>query len=59
MSYLSEHRWCTCGQRATLVDHIHPVSQGGAFWDAANHQPMCASCHASKTTREINGRRTA
>jgi 5-methylcytosine-specific restriction protein A len=55
--YLRRHPTCACGAQATLVDHIHPVSLGGAFWDPSNHAPMCRRCHASKTMREVNGRR--
>lgn len=37
---------------AEHVDHIIPVNQGGDFWDAMNHQSLCASCHSAKTMRE-------
>ena len=40
---------------ATVVDHIKPVNQGGAFWDADNHQPMCEPCHNRKT--QVDGSR--
>jgi 5-methylcytosine-specific restriction enzyme A len=55
--YLRRRPTCACGAPATVVDHIVPVSLGGAFWDPANHQPMCVSCHAAKTMTEINQRR--
>ncbi|MBM3940447.1 MAG: HNH endonuclease [SAR202 cluster bacterium] len=36
-----------CGERATEVDHVVPLSQGGT--DApANLQALCRPCHASK-----------
>ncbi|WP_368027959.1 HNH endonuclease [Hymenobacter sp. UV11] len=37
---------------ATVCDHITPVRLGGAFWDAANHQSLCKSCHARKSQSE-------
>jgi 5-methylcytosine-specific restriction enzyme A len=55
--YLRRHPTCACGAHATLVDHIKPVSMGGAFWDLVNHAPMCRPCHAAKTMREINQRK--
>ena len=39
---------------AQMVDHIEPVRLGGAFWDVDNLQPLCNSCHASKSARERN-----
>jgi 5-methylcytosine-specific restriction enzyme A len=56
-SYLKRHPHCACGARAVVVDHITPVALGGPFWDPGNHRQMCGSCHASKTTTEINQRR--
>jgi 5-methylcytosine-specific restriction protein A len=57
MAYLKQHPHCRCGARATVVDHIVPVALGGSFWDEANHQPLCARCHARKTMAELNERR--
>lgn len=37
---------------ATHVDHIKPRSAGGADYDLANLQPICARCHAQKTAKE-------
>lgn len=37
---------------AQMVDHIKPVRLGGEFWDRDNLQPLCNSCHASKSARE-------
>lgn len=39
------------------VDHIEPVTgpDDPLFWDTSNHQPICWSCHSSKTGKE--GRR--
>ena len=42
---------------ATVVDHI--VAHKGdhaRFWDPANHQPLCASCHGRKSATEPGGR---
>lgn len=48
---------CPCGAIATDVDHIQPLSQGGATWSRANLQGLCASCHGKKrqweTQREV------
>lgn len=39
---------------AEMVDHIEPVRLGGNFWDMSNLQPLCNSCHASKSAKERN-----
>lgn len=36
------------------VDHIIPLAKGGDN-DLSNLQPLCASCHSSKTVREDGG----
>lgn len=48
-------RSCTAEGRltpATVVDHITPVRLGGAFYDAANHQSLCNTCHQRKSRSE-------
>ena len=54
--YLQRYPLCVnydeCHNVATVVDHIKPVSKGGAFYDPENHQAMCTPCHDSKTARE-------
>lgn len=63
--FLAAHPACVtmgCGQRATVVDH------GGGhqrpdwrprFWDRSTWQPMCSTCHAAKSARELGAwRRT-
>ncbi len=47
----AEHSRCVQAGRvgqATVTDHIVPVAAGGAFWDRANHQSLCATCHGAK-----------
>ena len=39
---------------AQMVDHIEPVRLGGEFWAMDNLQPLCNSCHASKSASERN-----
>lgn len=38
----------TCTVTATAVDHIQPLSQGGAWWDPANLQAACVNCNNRK-----------
>ncbi len=35
--------------RATVSDHIHEISQGGARLDLKNVQSVCKTCHNRKT----------
>lgn len=37
---------------ATIADHIRPIAQGGALYDLANLQPVCASCHQDKSNAD-------
>ena len=37
------------------VDHIKPVSQGGAEFDPANLQTLCRRCHIAKSAAERPG----
>lgn len=48
---------CGCGQVATDVDHIQPVTgpDDPLFWDASNHQALTHACHARKTALEDGG----
>ena len=42
---------------ATLVDHIEPHrGDMTVFWDRANWQPLCTTCHSSVKQREEEGR---
>ena len=52
--FLRENPCCVlCGQPATDVDHIVPLSRGGTH-DAENLQALCHSHHSQKTTRIDN-----
>ena len=49
--YLSTHPLCSCGARATEVDHIDSLRSGGTHADS-NLRAMCKPCHSSRTARE-------
>jgi 5-methylcytosine-specific restriction endonuclease McrA len=34
-----------CRGTATTVDHIEPISRGGAMWDVANLRAACTVCN--------------
>lgn len=47
--YLKRNPRCVeCGERATDVDHIKPLSKGGTH-DDDNLQALCHACHSYKT----------
>jgi len=54
----NQHCRCGCGQKATDVDHIQPVTgpDDPLFWDPTNHQPLAHACHSRKTRIEQNAR---
>ena len=61
-AFLASHPWCAeCARRnkhtpATAVDHIIPHrGDTKLFWDEKNWQPLCASCHSTKTAKEDGG----
>jgi len=39
---------CECGKLAQEVDHIVPLSRGGAPYALENLQPLCSECHREK-----------
>jgi len=41
-----------CGKPAEEVDHIVPVSLGGALFDMDNLQSLCKECHKKKTKED-------
>lgn len=54
--FLKQHSLCVeCHRKgilrvATVVDHIIPhKGDAGLFWDQANWQALCLSCHSRKT----------
>lgn len=53
-SFLAKHPHCiNCGSRATHVDHKRNARNDDVnFWDEDNWQPMCSSCHTSKSNKE-------
>jgi len=56
--FIANNPMCVgCEEKGTiragwLVDHIIPISQGGAALDEANLQTLCKHCHAVKTGKE-------
>lgn len=49
---LFEQPLCPCGEIATEVDHIVAIAVGGAPYERANCQGLCAACHGRKTKVE-------
>lgn len=50
---LAEFPLCNmCNGIGAHIDHIVPLRAGGAPYDQANLQTLCASCHSKKTRRE-------
>lgn len=53
--FRAQHPWCAlCGAPAECVDHIVPISQGGARLDEDNLRSLCWSCHSKITLAETN-----
>lgn len=52
---LADRPWCEECQTepATQVDHVTPLSQGGAPFDAANLRAVCRPCHGRKSFDEM------
>ena len=53
--YIQSHRPMICVQckgAAKYLDHIIPISQGGARLDESNVQWLCSRCHVAKTNKE-------
>lgn len=56
--YLHRHpicEWPGCRLPASQVDHIVPLSRGGAKSDPSNLQALCHSHHSRKTTTSDGG----
>jgi 5-methylcytosine-specific restriction endonuclease McrA len=47
-----------CGRLAEEVDHITPLSQGGAEVARENLRGLCRDCHAKKSGQESIDART-
>lgn len=41
-----------CGGPGRQVDHVTPLSEGGAPYSLANLKVICATCHGRKSARE-------
>lgn len=60
IGYLLAHPLCVrCAEAgqvtaASVVDHIVPHAEGGAFWDDDNWQALCSTCHNGAKQREDN-----
>jgi 5-methylcytosine-specific restriction endonuclease McrA len=46
------YRCAYCDKRATHMDHVHPLSKGGAD-KASNMLPACAGCNLSKGAKTL------
>ncbi|MET8691751.1 HNH endonuclease [Streptomyces bauhiniae] len=46
------YRCCYCDARATHLDHVHPLSKGGADKES-NMVPACAGCNLSKGAKTL------
>lgn len=44
-----QHTCQACGAKATEVDHIWEIADGGALYDLNNLQSLCFDCHKAKT----------
>ena len=54
LQVLAEQPLCACGARATQVDHIIPLKDGGTN-DRANLVASCKPCHSRKTAKHDGG----
>lgn len=59
--YIGRHPLCeSCGRaRATEVDHIVEIKDGGAAMSTSNLQALCHRCHMRKTAAESRRRRSS
>ena len=53
---LASWRCAGCGHYGNEVDHIQPLTKGGATYDPGNLQVLCSECHRTKTSTENRGR---
>jgi hypothetical protein len=58
-AFLTHNRTCCtpgCGHRSVIVDHRDGHQRDDwrlRFWDQSTWQPMCGTCHAAKSAREL------
>lgn len=51
--HLKGHPACKlCGLPGDMVDHIHPIQEGGEALNESNLQTLCNKCHARKRGQE-------
>ena len=56
-AFLAAHPLCVCGrEKATAVDHVVGINDGGSMWDKSNWQPMGTACHNRKSAKERHAR---
>lgn len=55
---LRRHPRCACGSKATEVDHLVAIRDGGARLDPKNLRTMCKPCHSRRTATDQGFART-
>jgi len=50
--YMCQIKGPKCTKRATAVDHIVPVNDGGAFYDPTNLRAACQWCNSWRANRQ-------
>jgi hypothetical protein len=53
--YQCRYQYAGCMGVATQVDHLHPRSWGGAWFDERNCFSVCHACHREKERRHREG----
>lgn len=51
--YLCQIQGPTCKTRATEVDHIIPIVEGGSRLDPTNLRSVCRPCHNTRKARHL------
>jgi hypothetical protein len=54
--YLCQIQAPRCTTHATHVDHITPVTDGGAWWDTNNLRAACKNCNLGRNTQSPDDR---
>jgi 5-methylcytosine-specific restriction endonuclease McrA len=47
-AFIAANPRCSCGEPATVADHIVRIKDGGDPYNWSNLQPMCKACHNKK-----------